>query len=58
VIGVFVLQADQGSFTLMTPQGHMFAGWTTFSAERAGEATIVRAQALAAALHRRSRLAA
>src|ERR1700746_2111880 len=34
--GVFVLYADQESFTLMTPQGHMFAGWITFSAEPAG----------------------
>jgi hypothetical protein len=41
-----VLYADQESFTLMTPQGHMFAGWITFSAERAGEATIVRAHVL------------
>jgi hypothetical protein len=32
--GVFVLYADAESFTLMTPQGHMFAGWITFSAER------------------------
>ena len=32
--GVFVLYADEESFTLMTPQGHMFAGWITFSAER------------------------
>ena len=30
----------------MTPQGHMFAGWITFSAERAGEATTVRAHVL------------
>ncbi|HET7246644.1 MAG TPA: hypothetical protein VFJ07_17595 [Streptosporangiaceae bacterium] len=44
--GVFVLYTDQESFTLMTPQGHMFAGWITFSAERAGEATIVRAHVL------------
>jgi len=44
--GVFVLYADQESFTLMTPQGHMFAGWITFSGERAGEATIVRAHVL------------
>jgi hypothetical protein len=33
--GVFVLYADEESFTLMTPQGHIFAGWITFSAERA-----------------------
>src|SRR3712207_5375731 len=30
--GVFVLYADEESFTFMTPQGHMFAGWITFSA--------------------------
>ncbi len=29
--GVLVLYADDESFTLMTPQGHMFAGWITFS---------------------------
>ena len=34
--GVFVLYADAESFTLMTPQGHMFAGWITFSAAREG----------------------
>jgi hypothetical protein len=44
--GVFVLYADAESFTLMTPQGHMFAGWITFSAERADNATIVQAQVL------------
>src|SRR5579872_4121754 len=30
--GVLVLFADDESFTLMTPEGHMFAGWITFSA--------------------------
>jgi hypothetical protein len=44
--GVFVLYADDESFTLMTPQGHMFAGWITFSAERAPAATVVQAQVL------------
>jgi len=44
--GVFVLYADAESFTLMTPQGHMFAGWITFSAERAGDQTVVQAQVL------------
>jgi hypothetical protein len=29
--GVVVLRSDEHSFTLMTPQGHMFAGWITFS---------------------------
>lgn len=44
--GVFVLYADNVSFTLMTPQGHMFAGWITFSGQREGETTVVRAQVL------------
>jgi hypothetical protein len=44
--GVYVLYADTESFTLMTPQGHMFAGWITFSAERAGGDTVVQAQVL------------
>ena len=44
--GVFVLYADDESFTLMTPQGHMFAGWITFSAERDGAGTIIQAQVL------------
>jgi hypothetical protein len=44
--GVMVLYADAESFTLMTPQGHMFAGWITFSAERDGDSTVVQAQAL------------
>jgi hypothetical protein len=44
--GVFVLYADEESFTLMTPQGHMFAGWITFSAEHASKATVVQAQVL------------
>ena len=44
--GVMVLYADEESFTLMTPQGHMFAGWITFSAtERDGE-TMAQAQVL------------
>ena len=44
--GVFVLYADTESFTLMTPQGHMFAGWITFSAERDAGGTAVQAQVL------------
>ena len=31
--GVMVLYADDVSFTYMTPLGHPFAGWITFSAE-------------------------
>lgn len=36
--GVLVIYADDESFTFMTPEGHMFAGWITFSAgqEHAG----------------------
>jgi hypothetical protein len=44
--GVMVLYSDAESFTLMTPQGHMFAGWITFSAERSDDSTSVQAQGL------------
>ena len=45
--GVLVLYADERSFTFMTPQGHMFGGWITFSAEPdADGATLVQAQVL------------
>ncbi len=44
--GVMVLFADEESFTLMTPQGHMFAGWITFSAMQHGDATVAQAQVL------------
>jgi hypothetical protein len=45
--GVMVLYADEQSFTFMTPQGHMFAGWITFSAERtASGSTNLQAQVL------------
>lgn len=54
--GVFVMYADEESFAVMTPQGHMFAGWITFSADRgegfsgkapeADQATFVQAQLL------------
>jgi hypothetical protein len=44
--GVMVLYADDESFTLMTPQGHMFAGWITFSASEAGDHTVAQAQVL------------
>jgi hypothetical protein len=44
--GVMVLYADDESFTLMTPQGHMFAGWITFSATERDEATVAQAQVL------------
>ncbi len=31
--GILVIYADEESFTFMTPEGHMFAGMITFSAE-------------------------
>ena len=44
--GVLVLYADDESFTLMTPQGHMFAGWITFSASDDDGVTAAQAQVL------------
>jgi hypothetical protein len=44
--GVMVLYADEESFTLMTPQGHMFAGWITFSALELEGETVAQAQVL------------
>lgn len=44
--GVLVLYADDESFTLMTPQGHMFAGWITFSAFAEDGVTYAQAQVL------------
>ena len=44
--GVLVLYADEESFTLMTPEGHMFAGWITFSATEVDDETVAQAQVL------------
>ena len=44
--GVMVLYADEESFTLMTPQGHMLAGWITFSATEVSGETVAQAQVL------------
>lgn len=44
--GVLVLYADDESFTLMTPEGHMFAGWITFSAFTQDDCTVAQAQVL------------
>jgi hypothetical protein len=44
--GVMVLYADDESFTLMTPQGHPFSGWITFSAYEEKGATVAQAQVL------------
>lgn len=44
--GVLVLYSDDEAFTLMTPQGHMFAGWITFSAYRLDDDAVAQAQVL------------
>ena len=44
--GVMVLYADDESFTLMTPEGHMFAGWITFSSHDEDGATVAQTQVL------------
>lgn len=45
--GVMVTYADDESFTLMTPEGHMLAGWITFSAFRDPDGVVVaQSQAL------------
>lgn len=44
--GVLVLYADDESFTLMTPEGHVFAGWITFSASAEPDGTVAQAQLL------------
>jgi hypothetical protein len=45
--GVLVLYADDEGFTLMTPEGHQFAGWITFSAVAGPDGgTIAQAQVL------------
>lgn len=44
--GIVVADAGPRSFTLVTPQGHMFAGTITFTAEREQGQTVVRTQTL------------
>ena len=44
--GVLVLYADDESFTLMTPQGHMFAGWITFSSFKREDELVAQALVL------------
>jgi hypothetical protein len=39
--GVMVLYADEESFTYMTPEGHPFSGWITFSAHADEDGTTV-----------------
>jgi hypothetical protein len=44
--GILVLYADDESFTFMTPQGHIFAGWITFSATETDGVTAAQTQVL------------
>lgn len=44
--GVLVMYADEESCTFMTPQGHMFAGWITFSSFVEAGMTVAQAQVL------------
>ena len=44
--GVLVLYADDESFTYMTPEGHPFSGWVTFSAYDEDGCTVVQVQLL------------
>ena len=44
--GIMVIYADDVSFSFMTPEGHMFAGMITFSADREGADTVAQIQAL------------
>jgi hypothetical protein len=42
--GVVVVRSNEHSFTLMTPQGHMFAGWITFSTYEEKRAVFAQVQ--------------
>ena len=42
--GVMVMYVDDESFAFALPEGHMFAGWITFSAITDGETTVAQVQ--------------
>jgi hypothetical protein len=44
--GIMVIYADDVSFTFMSPEGHMYAGWNTFSAYEEDGATYAQVQIL------------
>lgn len=44
--GVLVLYADERQFTVMTPEGHQFAGFNTFSARDENGTTVAEIKAL------------
>ena len=45
-VSILSAGADDESFTLMTPQGHVFAGWITFSAYQEDNCTVAQASML------------
>jgi hypothetical protein len=47
--GMLVLDADDESFTLMTPQGHPESGWITFSAHEQDGVVVAQVQSIARA---------
>lgn len=49
--GVAVIYVDDESFTFMTPEGHMFAGWITFSATDEPDGPVAQVQVLMRAQH-------
>ncbi len=44
--GIFVMHADEHSFTFSSPEGHILGGWINFSAYEEGGAVIAQVQAL------------
>jgi hypothetical protein len=44
--GILVIYADDTSFSFMTPEGHMFAGMITFSAQEDAGVTVLQAEML------------
>ena len=44
--GVMVIYADDESFTFMSPEGHVFSGWITFSAYESEGCTVAQTQLL------------
>ncbi len=47
--GVWVVYADSGSFTFMTPQGHPESGWVSFTAYEADGGTVAQVKGFARA---------
>ena len=44
--GIMVIYVDEESFTFMTPEGHIFAGWITFSSYLEDEVPVAQVQVL------------